>query len=248
MAKPKKVYTEKYFVSHPHPISVILVGCGGNGSQLLQQLARINHVLLKLGHPGIKLAAIDPDIVTEANYGRQLFNENDIGKNKAVVLIERINRFYGFGWFGHEEDATAPDVSLSSNIIITCVDSFKTREKIAEKIKETIYYEFEQDKKLYWIDLGNDKNSGQIIMKSLKNKSMPGLFDLFPEKLNSRLPRKKDSCSVAEAIERQDLMVNSFMALVASKMIWEFLKTGQINWHGAFINTETLNIKKLFIN
>ena len=33
----------------------------------------------------------DPDIVTEANIGRQLFGPSDLGQNKAQCLVTRIN-------------------------------------------------------------------------------------------------------------------------------------------------------------
>src|SRR6266705_115733 len=91
-------YTEAYFLNPMHPVTVKVLGCGGSGSQMLQALARINVSLLALGHPGLIVQAWDPDKVTEANLGRQLFSKADLEQYKAKILIERINRFYGFNW------------------------------------------------------------------------------------------------------------------------------------------------------
>ncbi len=34
----------------------------------------------------------------QANIGRQLFSETELGQNKAVSLVTRINRFFGYAW------------------------------------------------------------------------------------------------------------------------------------------------------
>ena len=49
--------------------------------------------LQALGHPGLHVTVFDPDTVTEANIGRQLFSGSELGLNKAAALATRINRF-----------------------------------------------------------------------------------------------------------------------------------------------------------
>jgi PRTRC genetic system ThiF family protein len=242
------MFSNPYLNSNIHPITVSVIGCGGTGSMFLQELARINHTLLHIGRKGLEVTAIDPDVVTTANYGRQLFSPADIGRFKSTVLVERINRFYGFDWESQESEFT--EDNCEANIIITCLDSIKSRSNINDILNnKKRYYTQDREKVMIWIDCGNDKNSGQVIMKTFKRKETdsPGLFDLYPDIKNRKQPKRKDSCSVAEAIERQDLMVNKFVALTASKLLWEILKTGKTDWSGAFINTETLNIKRIKI-
>jgi PRTRC genetic system ThiF family protein len=70
-------------------VTVDLIGCGGNGSQMLTGLARLDRALRALGHPGLVVTAWDPDTVSEANVGRQLFSPSDVGLNKATVLVHR---------------------------------------------------------------------------------------------------------------------------------------------------------------
>jgi hypothetical protein len=38
-------YTNKYLINPEHPITIHVIGCGGNGSQMLMQLARLIEAL-----------------------------------------------------------------------------------------------------------------------------------------------------------------------------------------------------------
>ena len=63
---------------------VLVVGAGGLGCPALQYLTAAG-----VGTLGI----MDADVVTASNLQRQiLFNENDLGKNKAVVSQERLRQ------------------------------------------------------------------------------------------------------------------------------------------------------------
>ena len=83
---------------HQDKVSVALIGCGGIGSTMLSCLAKLHHVLVKLDKPGLQVTVFDDDVVSESNIGRQLFSEADIGDNKAICLVNRINRCYGLSW------------------------------------------------------------------------------------------------------------------------------------------------------
>ena len=91
-------YIDNYLVNPQHPVTVNLIGAGGTGSQVLTCLARLDAALRGLGHPGLFVTLYDPDIVTEANIGRQLFGPSDLGQNKAQCLVTRINNFFGNDW------------------------------------------------------------------------------------------------------------------------------------------------------
>lgn len=91
-------YTDKYLLNPYHPVTVSVIGAGGTGSQVVTGLARMSVALQALGHPGLHVTVFDPDTVTEANIGRQLFSETELGLNKAVALVTRINRFFGYAW------------------------------------------------------------------------------------------------------------------------------------------------------
>lgn len=56
---------------------------------------------------GTGVTVLDPDTVTEANIGRQLFSEAETGLNKAVALVTRINWFFGYTWEAKGEPVKA---------------------------------------------------------------------------------------------------------------------------------------------
>ena len=91
-------YTDQYLLNPYHPVTVFVIGAGGTGSQVVTCLARMSVALQALGHPGLHVTVFDPDTVTGANIGRQLFSEAETGLNKAVALVTRINRFFGYTW------------------------------------------------------------------------------------------------------------------------------------------------------
>ena len=92
----KKIhFTDRYLLNPRHPVTVFVIGAGGTGSQVITNLARMSMALQALGHPGLHVTVFDPDTVSQANIGRQLFSETELGLNKAVSLVTRINRFFG---------------------------------------------------------------------------------------------------------------------------------------------------------
>lgn len=96
--KSKVHFTDSELISPTNPISVNLIGAGGTGSQMLTALARMSHALTELNHAGLSVRLWDDDVITEANLGRQLFAESELGLYKSVALINRINRFFGTSW------------------------------------------------------------------------------------------------------------------------------------------------------
>ena len=79
----KKVhFTENYLLNPHHPVTVFVIGAGGTGSQVITNLARMSMALRALRHPGLHVTVFDPDTVSTANIGRQLFSETELGLNK----------------------------------------------------------------------------------------------------------------------------------------------------------------------
>ena len=77
----KKIhFTDRYLLNPRHPVTVFVIGAGGTGSQVITNLARMSMALQALGHPGLHVTVFDPDTVSQANIGRQLFTGTEQGR------------------------------------------------------------------------------------------------------------------------------------------------------------------------
>ena len=235
------------------PVDVALVGCGGNGSQMLTGLARLDRALRALGHPGFRVNVFDPDTVTEANVGRQLFYTADIGINKAVALVHRVNVAFGIHWC-----AMPSKWALSTQLdqlLISCVDTRSARVEIDRDARRDMHF------RPYWLDLGNREADGQVVLgqwpDALSGKRpraiegqvtqrLPTVLELFPEiRTTSDADDAAPSCSLAEALERQELFVNQAVATWALELLWRLFRFGRIEWHGAFVNLQSGRVNPL---
>lgn len=227
-----------YLLNPPEKITVALIGCGGTGSQVLSILARMNKALIALGHLGFHVEAFDDDKVSEANIGRQLFSESEIGLYKSSSLITKFNRFYGTKW---EAINKKFGVNKSYNITITCVDDYQTRLNLAKLLKgkpEGTH----STTQLYWLDFGNSNNSGQVILGTLFNSEVKlPCFDEWAS--DYKAPKKSKntpSCSLAEALDKQDLLINSSLANSGMQLLWKLFREGKTPYKGIMINLATL--------
>lgn len=237
--KIRQMINSPYLLSNAHPITVTLCGLGGTGSSVLSQLGRIHVSLIAKGSQGLMVTSVDGDYVTEANRGRQLFNENDIGKNKAVALTERINRFYGTPWQAIPEAFTLKCTRLDpfpGNIFISCVDDVATRQFIHNYLLNTNQKDYIGSiNNIYWIDTGNTFDKGQIIMGS-HQMQLRTVIDIYPDMKKHESKDKTPSCSLAEALDKQHLMINTLIAHATAELVWDITTKPLLDWIGAYIN------------
>lgn len=247
-----------------HPVTVNIIGAGGTGSQVLTGLARLDVTLRALGHPGLFVTLYDPDIVTEANIGRQLFGYSDMGLNKAQCLVTRINNFFGNDW------KAVPDIFPAmlknacrdnmANITVTCTDNIKSRLDLWKILKSVYIPEYHDDiTPLYWMDFGNTQTSGQVVLGTVPKKIKQPASQLYETvgslKVITRLvkyARVKEedsgpSCSLAEALEKQDLFINSTLAQLGCDILWKMFRNGMISYHGLYLNLETMKVNPIHI-
>lgn len=247
-------YTDNYLLNPRHALSVALIGAGGTGSQMMQALARIDYALYKLGHPGLNVTIYDYDIVTDANIGRQLFTVDDVGRHKAEVLATRVNTFFGTAW----ECATSPypyDNATTYNIYITCVDNAAARIEIGKYIRANISGH-EDTRPYYWLDMGNQVDRGQVVLGTLRKVRQPkkdeavGELKCVDQLFDLTIIDERDSgpsCSLAEALAKQDLFINSIIADIGSNLLWKLISCGSIRNHGAYVNLSTLQVNPIRI-
>lgn len=263
-AKQTVHFVPAYFNNPVHPIKVTLVGAGGNGSQMLSALARINHALLQLGKQGISVTVYDPDTIQPANIGRQLFTEAELGLNKANCLVSRFNRLFGTDWLAVPDFFDHKDGKYG-NILITCVDNVGTRKEIgsafrkfnitkgqARKYHETkggaAFNEYNENYHFYWLDLGNTQQTGQAVLGSNRvpqpDTELYNTVEYLPlvtEMFDFRKIKDTDSgpsCSMAEALSKQDLFINSALVQTSASLLWSLLHDMALDTRGLFINLD----------
>lgn len=228
-------------------VSLHLVGAGGSGSQVLSGLARLHLSMLSLGHPGgLDVTVYDPDTVSASNVGRQLFYQSDVGLNKAIVLVHRLNVAFGLNWKARPERycRDIPRGYHTPDILVSCVDTAAARREINQMLDGTY-------QRIYWLDLGNSSATGQVVLgeprqsgkrtkRTKKDWRLPTVVELFPELLDPTIPEDDTpSCSLAEALERQELFVCQSMATNALQMLWILLRYGGLDYSAQFINLKS---------
>jgi len=218
-------------------LNVMLVGCGGNGAQMLMGLASLDAALRAISSRSLHVTVVDDDTVSEANLGRQPFYRCDLGNSKARTLVERINIAHGLAW--RAVHGRAPDVIglTGVDILITCVDTAAARRALGGEIVEG------EASPRYWLDLGNRATDGQFLIGCPEPATgdrpdrLPTVLEYFPELADDSVAEDDaPSCSVAEALDRQSLFVNRVVASHALALLFDLLGRGSIGHAGAFIN------------
>jgi PRTRC genetic system ThiF family protein len=201
------------------------------------------------GHPGgLHVTVVDGDTISPTNCIRQPFARSEIGLNKAIVLVNRLNLFWGLKWEAIPAClGTGTFISrgysgddLRAHIVVGCVDSRAARAVIRDAVSNWSTVS-------YWLDLGNNADSGQFILGEPLNERnrrsrlrLRTATELFPEICDQALDNDAEpSCSAVEALERQEPFVNSTLAQHALAFLARLFRYGEISYHGGFINLAT---------
>jgi len=254
---------EKTLLQPYNPVSVHLIGAGGTGSQMLTALGRMNQALIGLGHPGLVVRCFDDDKVERTNLGRQLFTTAELGLHKSVALINRINRFFGTNWKAETEkfdkQYTGGGGDQWATITISCVDTVSARFEIGE-ILQKVSKQFgnSRNRPLYWMDFGNSKDSGQVVLATIGKisqpvsqkyrpvEALPFVTDEFKDLLlQSEQTDNTPSCSLAEALAKQDLFINSALANLGASLLWQMFREGILYNRGFFLNLKDFRTQPL---
>lgn len=215
---------------------IVVIGCGGTGSAIVGGLPFLHQALLTTGHPGLQVIVADGDKVSRTNCVRQPFSESEVGLYKSVVLVNRLNLFWGLKWQASSEYVTEKTQG-KADIIVSCVDTRTARLQITKSLlfKECVY----------WLDLGNNAESGQFVLGQPKNdrnrktpRRLPTVAELFPEIVTPLLDHQDDlpACSALESLERQEPFVNQVLAYHSLAMLARLFRHGELAYQGGFIS------------
>lgn len=227
-------------------VRVLVVGAGGTGSAIAMGLPYLDQAMRAWGR-GFRLdvALMDADAVSATNCVRQPFSASDIGQNKATVLINRINLFWGTNWQAVPNRFHARSFERSQysgpDLVIGCVDTRAARKAIEDSFSHAL------SRTCYWLDLGNNAASGQYVLgqplndrNRRKAERLRTVSELYPEIVDAEAGEDPlPSCSAVEALDRQEPFINQALAASALAMLAQLFRYGRLAHHGAFFNART---------
>lgn len=231
-------------------LNLILAGCGGTGSWLAPTVVRVARLLAEKFHKSVRVVFIDPDSVEAKNCYRQNFAESEIGRNKAEALAAR----YGLAWgvdvlalpapFPADLDRlleTDRQTHYELSVVIGCVDNAPARSAIHTYLTEKAGYGAAR----WWLDCGNDRHSGQVLLGGFNSKHDQAIFPIpgycarlpLPSEQHPELlvPHPADavpdgnlSCADLALRGAQGLAVNQQVAAIAGDTLLQMLVYGTL--------------------
>lgn len=235
-------------------VNVLLVGAGGTGSRMLEKLVALHRALMAKGHPeGLRVTVMDPDTVSAANIGRQAFYPPDIGSFKCDVLVNRANMALEKVRWEAVPAMLNTRYSLDGfDLVIGAVDNRAARLAILRALENC------SSGVRYWLDTGNRASDGQVVLGQVpsRNKSkddpmrLPHIAEFYPELIDSAAEDQDNtpSCSLAEALEKQSLYINTTVSDFAANLLWMLFTDGRLDTQGAFINLKRMMVTPLRVD
>lgn len=224
-------------------IVITIVGCGGTGSQIATGMPYLHQALLASGHPyGLRVFLVDGDRITDTNCVRQPFSRSEVGLYKVVVLINRLNLFWGLDWEAVPHFVHCGQDVPDSDFLISCVDTRAARAAIAKVVS------LKSRRFAYWLDAGNLADRGQFVLgqplrkdRKDRTKRLPCVHELFPSIVHAPADKRDrlPACSAAEAISLQEPYLNSTIANHVLALLARLFRHGRTAYHGGFVNLAT---------
>lgn len=244
-------------------VHFLMVGCGGNGSWLAPAVARLMRVVKESGRD-ISALFVDPDYVERKNIPRQNFCDAEVGYPKAQTLAAR----YGLAW-GVDIRAINSRFSVSMvdvkwnrlTVMIGCVDNAAARREMARALGAR---RGETPPRLWWLDCGNSRESGQALLGSTDNPEAlrrafphesfcqhlpspawqcPDLLEPRPEELDNR----KLSCAELALSNAQGLVVNQRVASEAADYLARLLAHRNLRRFASYFDLASGSVKNHYI-
>ena len=193
---------------------VIIVGCGGTGSNLAPMLSRMMHNKTFL--------LVDGDIVESKNISRQTYQTFDTGVNKARALAKKLNSNFDnrhqyldryieskYDILDRITDSATRDLLENETIYICgCVDNNASRLILEDLYKHLITY---YGVPVHYIDAGNEDVFGTVLVDVLRSD--------FMEMNNDDHPAHHCNQLIAEG-NIQQYQMNLDMALTIAKVVF----------------------------
>lgn len=253
-------------------LRIFIIGAGGTGSFAALNLARLAFELRRIGKI-VEITIIDPDRVESGNIPRSNFCTAEVGRFKAQTLAERITLAWGLevGYANEKlnfEKHIKPSKSRFNEmtILVGCVDNHLARRAISRSLQESNKYNSHSAPEVWWIDGGNGKSSGQVLIgsatksDSINNyfttssicKNLPSPSVIHPELLeDQKIPAAREnserlSCPERVRVGEQSLNINQRVAIEITEILSEFLLTNSLRRFATYFDLESGTSRSLF--
>ncbi|MGH9946433.1 MAG: ThiF family adenylyltransferase [Pyrinomonadaceae bacterium] len=252
-------------------LRIVQIGAGGTGSFAALAIARLLYELKESGKQ-IELLVVDPDRVERGNIPRGNFCAAEIDSFKAQTLATRITLAWGLECYYANESFDA-EIHLhqsvsdyrSLTILVGCVDNHLARQEMHRALEQLQGYQSSDTPNIWWIDGGNGKYSGQVLIgsttKRLKTEnhfvgssicsSLPAPSLVHPELLtdqetSTRREPGPVSCPDRVRLGEQSLNVNQRTAVEIGEMLTSLLLTRNLRRFATYFDLETGTSRSLY--
>lgn len=253
-------------------LRIIQVGAGGTGSFAALAIARLLYELKESGK-AVELLIVDPDVVESENIPRSNFCGAEIGSFKAQTLAKRITLAWGLecGYSNETFDATEHLKQNTSDyrsltVIVGCVDNHLARRDVHMAVEKDQSYRSDEAANIWWIDGGNGKFSGQVLIGSNTKQTKPSKFFVgssickslpapslvHPDLLEPEMPRLKSemsdgpSCPERIRLGEQSLNINQRVAVEIGEMLSAMFLTRNLKRFATYFDLESGTSRALY--
>ena len=210
---------------------VVLIGCGGIGSQLLDPLCRY---LAHRPEPRPVLVLVDGDAFEPSNLNRQACTRSDLGSNKAEALA-RVARDSGVACqaIGERVDETnVRQIVREGDIVLLAVDNHRTRALVDRHVAAL--------DNATLISGGNDETDGNVqLVRRRDGWSVDGhLTEIHPEIGEAAMEEelREPGCQVMAAERPQLLVTNLMVASAMLNALWQVVERGSVPYSEVFLD------------
>jgi len=246
----------------------IVVGAGGTGSFVVPALARLIYELKLQQNKSAEMLIIDPDIVEASNIPRSNFCFAEVGRYKAQTLAERVATAWGietsfscekFDCDKHLKSSNSDYRSLT--IIVGCVDNYLARREMHRALDE--FRGYGDASRLWWIDGGNGRTSGQVLLGSTTKllkpeqritgsslcRALPAPSLQHPDLLEPEVIEEKIDVSCPDRVRlgEQGLNVNQRVAIEIAEMLSSMLLTRSLKRYAVQFDLESGTSRSAYI-
>ena len=210
---------------------IVLIGCGGIGSQLLPPLVRY---LASRPEPRALLVLVDGDVFEAKNLGRQACSSCDLGMNKAEAMAQVV-RDHGLAVQAISsfiDETNVRQIVREDDLVLLAVDNHRTRALVDDHLRSL--------DEATLISGGNDETDGNVqLVRRRDGRSLDGhLVEIHPEigRAAEQEESAGDGCQVLAAERPQLLVTNLLVASAMLACLWQISERGTVPYSEVYLD------------